>query len=122
MSAALHSPTPWAIDEYGTVRDARGEPIVMSGVGSGSGSPERPANTRAMLRSVNAHGAAIDALREVSAEISRVNRAAGETIFNPAATAAVRAVLALVDGPLHDFDARVEGIVASLDAAEGRSA
>ena len=33
-------------------------------------------------------------LREVRAEISRVNSAAGQTIFNPAATDAVDAMLA----------------------------
>lgn len=34
-----------------------------------------------------------DALAEVRMEISRINRAAGETIFNPAATQALDAVL-----------------------------
>lgn len=35
----------------------------------------------------------IDDLNDVSREISRVNRAAGETIFNPSATQALRALI-----------------------------
>jgi hypothetical protein len=37
---------------------------------------------------------AIENLNEVRREISRINRAAGETVFNPAATQALEAVIA----------------------------
>lgn len=37
------------------------------------------------------------ALREVRAEISRINAAAGETIFNPAATELLAAVIAEIE-------------------------
>lgn len=35
-------------------------------------------------------GTLLDAMREVSHEITRLNKAAGETVFNPAATGALR--------------------------------
>lgn len=35
----------------------------------------------------------LEQLAEVRAEISRINRAAGQTIFNPAATQALEAVM-----------------------------
>lgn len=41
--------------------------------------------------------AMLAALREVRPEISRLNRAAGETVFNPAATDMVDAAIALAE-------------------------
>lgn len=47
----------------------------------------------------------IDDLNEVSFEISRVNRAAGQTLFNPAATEALRALIErLEDGSISVSD------------------
>ena len=45
----------------------------------------------------NATQRLIDDLNEVSYEISRVNRAAGETIFNPAATSALRYLIERIE-------------------------
>jgi hypothetical protein len=53
----------------------------------------------------------LEDLREVRWEIARLNRAAGETIFNPAATQAL-------DGLISELEAE-QGVEVAHDIAEG---
>lgn len=56
-------------------------------------------------------------LAEVSTEISNINRAAGETVFNPAATGSLRAAMAaLEDGAVLDRSDAL-AVATALDTA-----
>jgi hypothetical protein len=105
-----HSPGPWIIgsrnevfpdgeggesfSEWLDIRDASGK-IVAELPGHSQyardtqSSHIQDANACLMVSSLDS----LDALREVSVEITRLNKAAGETVFNPAVTSMVRAAI-----------------------------
>ncbi len=90
-----HTPGPWHVGMrpgpmiYGAdsaqVADMRGDLLARD---------ESAANVRLVVEAP----AMLAALREALPEIQRLNRAAGEAVFNPAATGIIREILARIDG------------------------
>ena len=78
-------------------RSATGTQISVKGL-TAQETDRAIATGRELVNYVTANAANIlAALREVSPEISRVNQAAGCTVFNPTATGMVRSILAGVE-------------------------
>ena len=61
----------------------------------------------------------IESLRDVRSEISRLNSAAGETVFNPTATALLDVVLESLEQGLSSERQRQLGLDEMLDVLEG---
>lgn len=96
MTAATHAPGPWTIrgphqDGSAGISDAAGV-----GIASFSSAVSKPKIEN--IRIMAAGPDMLEALVECRAEISRINAAAGETRFNPAATALVDAAIAKARG------------------------
>ncbi len=103
----LPTPTPWCVHKFssnlgGNGFQLRGDKGGMTTIGSltpGSTTDRvesiSEANAAFIVRACNSHDALVAALVEVRAAITEVNRGAGETVFNPAVTQIVDAVLKL---------------------------
>lgn len=88
------SPLPWSRFNL-TIRDATADTIA--GV-DGVNYKIATANAEFIVTACNSFEAMISALGECRAEISRINSAAGETVFNPAVTQLINSALALSKG------------------------
>ena len=63
-----------------------------------------------MNNTLNAEDA-INDLREVRAEITRLNAARGETVFNPAATTALEDVIAWIESEIFEPSEAAQGLI-----------
>lgn len=96
-----HTPTPWMVGEMipeGLIRiEATNGPYVAAVLFSKYSLLTRyraEDNAAFIVTACNAHADLLAACIEVSAEITRVNKAAGIAVFNPAATRLLRAAIA----------------------------
>ncbi len=101
-----HSPLPWRTSSAST--HVEGDPFWstrvsashggISATGVAESEPGARANAAFIVRACNSHDELVAALEEARAAITAVNRGAGETVFNPAATQLVDAALKLARG------------------------
>jgi hypothetical protein len=96
MGKTTHTPGPWDVAgtthsrKHLTVHAPGMDPVAFVHNGSDRGEAD--------ARLVAAAPDMYDALTEVLAEISRINAAAGHTVFNPTATSMARAALGKAEG------------------------
>lgn len=79
MSAG-HTPTPWLHDPYGSIRDTRGEMVAVNGASwvcsQGESQKVAKANSRFVVRAVNAHDDLVEALQRADSALQAVTSGA----------------------------------------------